>query len=224
MMCQPVLCPPISPWQWWLHKGTLWTSLGWALWVPASLCSLGMSRVLYLRGRKKREDIRNHFTITKKTLFVSKFEGNNILLCPHLQGRRTELPRGLELSLATCLSLLALLPVPSRSRTKIKEQIEWGSLQEETSLAPGLNPHRKVQPRLWRNWGRQSVFDLVEGGRGKGTHYPDVKNNTRKKKKKSKKDTLETIYRYNWLGRLFLSLLHFVHWTSLYSCQGIFGI
>lgn len=93
---------------------------------PASLCSLGMSRVPYPRERGRR--LKEPFHYNLKTLFVSKFEGKNTLLCLHLGGGQMELLSGLELCLATCLSLLAVLPLPSRSGTEIGERIAPGSL------------------------------------------------------------------------------------------------
>lgn len=61
--------------------------------------------------------------------------------------------------------------------------------------------------RFWPSWRRER----------EGNSLPRcTKENKEKKKNKSKKRTLETIYKYNWISRLFTSLLQVVGWTRLY--------
>lgn len=59
---------------------------------------------------------------------------------------------------------------------------------------------------FWPSWRREKEGDSL----------PRCKKENEKKKKKSKKQTLETVYKYNWISRLFTSVLQVVGWTRLY--------
>lgn len=119
------------------------------------------------------------------------------------------------LLLHVCLFVLAVFPLPSRSGTRIEEWIVPGSLQGETSLAPGLDPQKEVvEPKLCSNWGSQRLFDLIVGGKGNSLDMEKRKKEVEKSKKKSKKQMLETIYKYNWISRLFTPLLQVANWTG----------